>query len=1723
MALKTIRNRQRIQRIMRRMLSLTLAGMLTFSSVNIETMAANKEADAIDLQSAAFMSENEDNTLYSGNSISENMDADNITAGSDMAEGNFSEIEKEDSSLVTEVDSEENISDESKTDEVIDESKQETVDESADKAEIGNESVDESEIRNESEDDMTDADADADADVVEVIEEDESLNEDLDSLNGGALGDAVSFDENGNLVIETESIDTMQFSDEEILEYIGEELLFGSSDSISITFNMKYEQSTARDMLPLVNNLRKPDKAWYLNSSGKKEWNKKLKPLTYDYDLEKVAMLRAAESALRFAHERLDGTKCWTAYDETGYTGYPAGENLAAGYSSTKDTFKQWEEANQPYALQGHRRNMLSSDAVSIGIGHVIFNGYHFWSQEFAYSNENATPTKALDGNAPVSTRILPSLISKKSISFSKASETIVEGGSCTLPVMKLSITVAGSWPSAATIKGSTKSIRWVVPSEYSDIITLTGEEDGETYTVTASDNAAKGKEINEIKLKAKNGSTSKDFTINIKCEHELEDITIPATLYSNGTTGKRCTRCTYTNFTTIKKVDSIAQSKSSAIWNGVDIRPVITVKNSDGKVVPKECYTVTIRNAKGIDVDAVCDDGESIGCIEPGVYKIRVESVKSEGEERKNDKYDFAKELTFNIYPKAITAKNVTVALDSSNADLYFVGYRVCPKLNVTDKGLVIGKDSDTDTDLYYRLEEGKDYIVEYAANSSVGTATAAIVGIGNYAGTRSLKYTIKAATFGDADIEIGTKNSEIKLSGTDVRSTKGQDLAYSYTGATIKPSVKIVVDLPDMDGNPVAYELTEGKDYTVSYKNSKAAYTYTEGQELFSTKIAPSITITGKGNFKSAGTIKYYFPIYLADISKATTNDIYLAYTGKVKKPNPVMYGEAGKVLVNKTDYRIAGYCKIHEEDNEKAAGDIDSGNYNLETESILPLEAGRYVIICKGIKNFAGSSIAVPFTIADKGQKPMSKLKYSVGNVVFPIMVPDSNAVKVIDENTKLKGYYYELKGTEATEMDIIEGAVDELNSQSIEADYIYYVKDNDKAGKATICFVAVPGKGYVGSYKRTYNISGIAISKVTINNFKTSMVYDGTRRTQIFGDNEEQGFVYLKYAPKGKEPVVLNYDGTDETKSDYRVSYSYSKGANVGTVTVTIKGNPQKGYTGSVKKKFKIKAKKLSVKEIVKPETEMIIDGQVPFVRLKSVGYTGAVTTPRPVICYVPGGVAEMSDDMSVEDIEGAMTLRVLEDYTLSYSNNTKRASAIDKKCPSVTIKGKGNYTGSIKLTYSISNEDIDGNIFVSVKGHNPESETPGDGSISNPFATLQAAVDVATPGSTIYLRGGTYKGSTVIKDFCEGVSEEASASITITNFPGEKVNLYGVKKSDKPVIRFDDGAHNVVISGLNIGNFSSKWAYGIKMVTTGEATDKGIHDIVIENNNIFGLITNNESSGGASGIQIIGRSITNESAIRNVVIKNNKIHDNVNAYSENISVAGNCENVIVSGNKVYKNTNIGIDLFGNKKGDTYCQNPALNQPRNCVIANNVVYNCVSKYSKCAGIYVDGAHGDTYETGIRIIGNEVYNNVYGIEVGSEKWCSDYGSGPDAIGEDGVDHRVKNITIEDNYIHNNSSGGIRVGGYTRAPEDPSSESSMTGWVVDCQIIGNLLVNNGSGTGGNNGEIHFSKCDNITVSGNTIVQGILNRKYPVYAYDWGDNNLPMEEKNWATNINIE
>lgn len=168
----------------------------------------------------------------------------------------------------------------------------------------------------------------------------------------------------------------------------------------SIPIKVTYGQSEARTMLASINNLRTDaSQAWAYDESNNKVSYPGLGELQYDYGLEKIAMKRAVEIALSYDHTRPNGNKCFTAYDD--FEWRARGENIAAGQSSAYEVFTAWKEENEKYAGQGHRRNMLSSNYCSVGIGHVKFDGTDYWVQEFS-----SPSTEVSDDGANESTSV---------------------------------------------------------------------------------------------------------------------------------------------------------------------------------------------------------------------------------------------------------------------------------------------------------------------------------------------------------------------------------------------------------------------------------------------------------------------------------------------------------------------------------------------------------------------------------------------------------------------------------------------------------------------------------------------------------------------------------------------------------------------------------------------------------------------------------------------------------------------------------------------------------------------------------------------------------------------------------------------------------------------------------------------------------------------------------------------------------------------------------------------------------------------------------------------------------------------------------------------------------------------------------------------------------------------------------------------------------------------
>lgn len=100
--------------------------------------------------------------------------------------------------------------------------------------------------------------------------------------------------------------------------------------------------------------------------------------LTLDSSLVEAANIRAKELSDSFSHTRPNGSSCFTVLSELGISYGTAGENIAAGYSSSQSVMEGWRSSS------GHYQNIISSKFKKIGIGVNIVNNQYYWVQIFS-------------------------------------------------------------------------------------------------------------------------------------------------------------------------------------------------------------------------------------------------------------------------------------------------------------------------------------------------------------------------------------------------------------------------------------------------------------------------------------------------------------------------------------------------------------------------------------------------------------------------------------------------------------------------------------------------------------------------------------------------------------------------------------------------------------------------------------------------------------------------------------------------------------------------------------------------------------------------------------------------------------------------------------------------------------------------------------------------------------------------------------------------------------------------------------------------------------------------------------------------------------------------------------------------------------------------------------------------------------------------------------------
>lgn len=336
----------------------------------------------------------------------------------------------------------------------------------------------------------------------------------------------------------------------------------------------------------------------------------------------------------------------------------------------------------------------------------------------------------------------------------------------------------------------------------------------------------------------------------------------------------------------------------------------------------------------------------------------------------------------------------------------------------------------------------------------------------------------------------------------------------------------------------------------------------------------------------------------------------------------------------------------------------------------------------------------------------------------------------------------------------------------------------------------------------------------------------------------------------------------------------------------------------------------------------------------------------------------------------------------------------------------------------------------GNVVYSAQKHtlyvSPIGSDKNVGSKKKPLKTIQKAVNVAKPGTTVYVRKGIYKEQVVIKK-----SGQKNAPIIIKAYPKEKATIDGrglkVSWDHQGLVSMHDKSY-VTIDGFEIKNYKTRKE---GLVPTGISVSGSGKGIRILRNHIHHIETLHKN-GNAHGIAIYGTKAPQ--AIEDIFISGNKLEDMKLGASEALVLNGNVSNFKVTYNILRRNDNIGIDVIG-FEGVSPVE--AFDQARNGIISNNTVYQ-ISSYGNPAygnqyaagGIYVDGGKEIVIEK------NQVYKNDIGIEAASEH----------------AGKSTSSITIRKNTIYENRSAGIAIGGY----------DTKRGSTVNSIITDNILYKN-------------------------------------------------------------
>lgn len=269
------------------------------------------------------------------------------------------------------------------------------------------------------------------------------------------------------------------------------------------------------------------------------------------------------------------------------------------------------------------------------------------------------------------------------------------------------------------------------------------------------------------------------------------------------------------------------------------------------------------------------------------------------------------------------------------------------------------------------------------------------------------------------------------------------------------------------------------------------------------------------------------------------------------------------------------------------------------------------------------------------------------------------------------------------------------------------------------------VTVTGTGnYTGTVTKSFEIAKADISSATISDIDSPVGYTGTA-----------------YEPE----VTVTFNGTElALDTDYTVAYTNNVNAGEATVTITGTGTH---FKGSVEKHFTITAADLS---------------GCTFAPIADVTYNTEAHTPEVTVAI------------------SGRTLEADKDYTVSYASNVNAGTA------TVTVTGKGNFTGSANTTFTIAKADLNLSVYtissLCTETEVKTSTLPSNFFLADETETGFSIALTAAGGDAIFTQEpAVVDGENMITYQLNGGTGEATFNVTVTPVSSNyKAGTYDLK-------------------------------------------------------------------------------------------------------------------------------------------------------------------------------------------------------------------------------------------------------------------------------------------------------------------------------------------------------